>query len=213
MEIVFDAASSRAHSLDVNTVTWNHTVGTGGNRILVVGLALEDSSLSDLVVNSVTYNGVAMSHVPGSDNTVTGYVKTDLWYLLNPPTGTYQVLVTFAGKVRSKICGSVSLSNVAQQAPAAVAVNSVTTYETSISTDINVPTASSWVVDVVAGSSGAGSFTETAAEMSLRWTQITDYSSGASSTKESSSGATTLSYTNTANGRMSHSLAAFAPAE
>ncbi len=212
VEIVFDSASSIAHSTSGTTLSWDHTVGTGSNRILVVGLAMEDTSSTDIVVSSVKYNNIAMSHVSGSDNVVAGYEKTDLWYMLNPPSGQHAVLATFAGLVRYKTCGAVSLANVAQQAPIAVAVNGLTISGTSISSTIDVPTASSWVVDVV-GSGGGGDFTETAAGMNRRWRQKTSSSSGASSTKASSGGVTTLSYSNTVSGRISHSLAAFAPAE
>src|SRR5262245_61235064 len=63
--IAFDSAVSKA-TVNAASVTWSHTVGTGTNRVLVVGLSTEDTSSTVLNVASITYNGVAMTAVSGS---------------------------------------------------------------------------------------------------------------------------------------------------
>src|SRR5215467_14281840 len=81
--IAFDSAVSK-QTVNAATVTWSHTVGTGANAILIVGLATEDTSSTVLNVSSVTYNGVAMTAVPNSAATAGSSTldKTQLFYLL-----------------------------------------------------------------------------------------------------------------------------------
>ncbi len=55
--IVFDANSSNSTNSSW-TLNWSHTIGSGENRILIVGLAGEDNSDNNLVVNSIKYNNV-----------------------------------------------------------------------------------------------------------------------------------------------------------
>src|SRR5436190_13952730 len=63
--IAFDSAVSKS-TINAASVTWSHTVGTGTNRVLIVGLSTEDTSSTVLNVASITYNGVAMTAVSGS---------------------------------------------------------------------------------------------------------------------------------------------------
>jgi len=92
MAISFDASSHDKDS-DVSSLTFSHTVGSGSNRILVVGIY--NKSGGDLVT-SVTFNGTALTRLGtasgGSLNQ--GY----LYYLLNPDTGTHNIVVTLSGE-------------------------------------------------------------------------------------------------------------------
>src|SRR5262245_17067003 len=92
--IAFDSAVSKS-AVNAATVTWSHTVGTGANRILIVGLSTEDTSSTVLNVSSITYNGVAMTAVTGSAATAgtSTLDKTQLFYLLNPPSGAHTISV------------------------------------------------------------------------------------------------------------------------
>lgn len=220
--IEFDAASS-ATSGDVSgdTLTWSHTVGNGSNRILVVGAACEKNGGNDnfLTISSLTYGAASMSPVAGSGIMVpaSGHrVKTELYYLLAPASGTDTITVTYGGAVNRRVGGAISLTNVKQQAAEAVITNS-NTGSSTISTDITTLTDGALVLDVVSqGDSDPNSFTTTTFGMVERWEQVSDGNghTGAGSTKPVvSAGSTTMSWSHTGNTRMAHSLAAFAPAE
>ena len=165
--IVFDANSSNSTNSSW-TLSWTHTIGDGGNRILIVGLGAEDNRDTDLVVNRIKYNNVSMSPVLGSSITEgTSYkMKTELYYLLEsdlPPAGSYTIAVTYSGEV-TRICGGgISLANVAQEPAEAVDTNS-TTWGNNVSTDIATQTDGAWVVDI-AGSGDPGTFAPTGIDM------------------------------------------------
>ncbi len=217
LPIEFDAVSS-AHDNDDGgtTLSFSHTIGDGNDRILVVGLALEDDVPASIEITGVTYYGVAMILVPSSAAmTGTGWLqKTAIYYLLEealPSAGSYTVEVTFAGTVLDRSAGAVSLFNVAQVPPKAVATSVVADPGAqTIATDISTLTDGAWVIDVV-GSGDPGSFAQTGG-MTERWDVSPQSSTAAGSTKVvSTAGMTTLSWQHTNVKRLAHSLAAFAP--
>jgi len=159
--IAFDSAATKT-ATNAASASWSHTVGSGTNNVLIVGLATEDTSTTSLAVSAITYNGVAMTAVPSSTATAGSSTldRTQLFYLLNPAAGAHTVAVTFGGAVNGVSAGSVSLSGVAQSAPTAAAINTATS-GTAISASVAVSTAGSWLVDVA--NSGAGSATLTPA--------------------------------------------------
>ncbi|MFL6333458.1 MAG: immunoglobulin domain-containing protein [Pyrinomonadaceae bacterium] len=122
-------------------------------------------SFNDLLSNNnqiaaVEFNNVAMRPVPDSLARSAGWrvqTATQLFYLNGgelPAPGTYDVAVTFTGKVDEAAGGAVSLFGVEPGAPAASATNSNLLGLGQISTNINAP-AYTWVVDVVASASDA----------------------------------------------------------
>lgn len=93
MAIAFDAATSfNGGASQVSSVTFAHTVGSGANRILVVGVALRNGTGQS--VTGVTYNGVAMTSAGVAINGTT--VRTSLWTLVNPASGTHDVVVSMS---------------------------------------------------------------------------------------------------------------------
>src|SRR5262245_32787085 len=65
--IGFDAASRAATTSTGRTsLSWSHTVGAGTDRLMVVGVAVEDAATTDANITSVTYGGVALTAVPNS---------------------------------------------------------------------------------------------------------------------------------------------------
>ncbi len=227
--ITFDANSSASSTAVTTSISWSHTVGTGSNRILLVAFSGRDGDPTggdpcDLVVSDVNYGGTSLTLVSGSAQ---GYdksgiaVRTELWYLLNPASGTDTITITCAGTNNYRVGGAVSLENVKQQAAEAVATN--TKYQSSgenmsISTNITTQTDGAWVFDAVALAVGNGSWSTTTSGMDDQWTRVPHNKySGAGSTKSvASAGSTTMSWLFTTPGtgskRLTHSLAAFEPA-
>ena len=88
MAIAFDAATNNYTASATTTYTTSHTC-TGSNLILIVG------TMNGFVTASgVTYNGVSMTKL--ADSTQVGQTMT-LWYLINPATGTNNVVTSFTG--------------------------------------------------------------------------------------------------------------------
>jgi hypothetical protein len=210
--IEFDSASD-ANAQDSNILSWSHTIGSGNNRILVVGAAGKDANSADLEISSVRYNNVSMNLVEGSARTAGSdpHIKTELYYLLEeslPETpDSYNVVVTYDGSVNEACAGAVSLKNVEQGPPEAVATNAQSG-SNSISTDIATLTNCAYVVDVV-GSDTSGTLSTATENMIQRWHQAATGSSAAMSTRAvDTAGTVTNSWSHTAIGQLVQSAIA-----
>lgn len=88
MAIAFDAVTDGGNAI-ATSLTFSHTVGSGSDRLLVVEMMGATSGSGD---GTCTFNGVSM--------TLAGKVQcpadrwTYLFYLLNPDTGTHDVVAT-----------------------------------------------------------------------------------------------------------------------
>ena len=101
---VFDSASGNKVGSGT-TNSWNHTIGSGSNRILMVAVSSGSS------VTGVTYNGIALTELKSIVYN-TPYTFS-VWYLLNPPSGTYACTITI-GASAFIVGASWSASNSAQ---------------------------------------------------------------------------------------------------
>ena len=91
MAVSVDSTSGGTASVGT-TVTVSHTVSSGSNRVLVVCIGMEYIS-GGFPITSVTYNGVALTE-PGGTGVIQSGLCCDLWYLVNPDVGTYNIVVT-----------------------------------------------------------------------------------------------------------------------
>ncbi|MBI4683859.1 MAG: hypothetical protein HY755_01525 [Nitrospirae bacterium] len=142
--IAFDSTTSGAANT-VNTITWSHTT-SGSNRILVVGLSIRNN----ISVSTVTYAGQALTRAgflshPGPGN----IIRVELWYLVNPSSGAYNVIVNMSA-MSSFIYGAVSLTGVDQINP--LDSQAVFGYGTgnNASANVSIATPNAWVVDTIA---------------------------------------------------------------
>src|SRR3989344_3768207 len=100
----FDAASETSAGAGDENITWSHTVGTGNDRILVVGVYIRGVSQSP-TVSGITYNGTALTKVNDETN---GAVRVEQWYLLSPDSGTHNIVASFsAASEGPRITGAV----------------------------------------------------------------------------------------------------------
>jgi pectate lyase len=158
--ITFDGATASKAKHNTSEIRWKHTIGGGADAAVVVAVSFNDFLNNNNQIAAVKLGNVAMRPVPDSVARSSGWrvqTTTQLFYLNGgetPAPGTYDVVVTFTGKVDEAACGAVSLFGVEPGAPAAVATNANLLGLGQISTNINAP-AYSWVVDVVASGSGA----------------------------------------------------------
>lgn len=135
-------------SFNVGTsFTASYTVGSGSNRLLVVGV-VGDLTLDD--VTGVTYNSVAMTQV-GKVQTPTGGRWTYLYYLLNPASGSNNVVVS-AGSSHFLGVGAADYTGVnSLNASVTNTASSSTTVTGTLTTSIN----NAWLMAAVGYTSGA----------------------------------------------------------
>lgn len=217
-DIIFDSVSSYSQSTEGSTISWSHTIGAGTNRLLIVGLAAEDTGTDDISVDSVYYNGVRMTEVPGSLSLyASGYSQqTVLYYLpevdLPAVAGSYTVEAFFAGPVNNRSVGAISLFNVNQNDPfdgVSTSTSSSSPIETSTATTLD----GCWLIDII-GCGNTGAFTADASGMSERFEVSTSSSSAAGGTRFiEEDGAAKMRWIHPAANKVAHSVAAIAPFE
>ena len=133
-------------------------IGTGPNRMLIVGVHVEEKgtdNAGDMVIASVTCGGHELTLMPGAEVQLSEmwrgdeyFLKVALYYLINPPSGTHDIKVTYAGPVRSGNVGAISLYNAQQAAPVTLVTNKQKK-EKKIITKITTKNEGAWVVDIV----------------------------------------------------------------
>jgi hypothetical protein len=116
--VAYDNSASN-YQASGTTLSWNHVVGTGSNRLIIVSVGVFPSSGQPTTVSSVTCAGNAMTLLStdmDNSNSTYGYLRAYTYYYANPPSGTDNILVTFAADTKS-VGGSASFLNVNQTTP------------------------------------------------------------------------------------------------
>lgn len=168
MAIALDSYNSVQTAI-ASSLTYSATVGAIANGILVVGVEYYNWALS---VSSLTFNGVSLTKAIRTNNGSLN-AATEIWYLVNPPSGAHSVVVTLTGS--TQLCSSAaSFSGVHQTTPMDTTAlgNVVGSGSGSLSQSITTVTAGAWLVDVVNGS--WGSLTANSPQVSLAWMTGTD---------------------------------------
>lgn len=144
--ISHDADSNSGYQAASSGYNWNHTCA-GSNRYLSVGIGM--LSLAQ-TVTAMTYNSVAMTFL-GSQNSVTGAARIELWGLIAPATGTNSIAVTLSGSIASAGVAS-SYTNVHQTSPTEGFNSAQATNVGAADATVNVTTVADndWCVDIVA---------------------------------------------------------------
>lgn len=111
------ASVSTGQSNSTSSLSFSHTVNSGENRLLLVGIATgasnyNGSNASD--VTSVTYRGSSMTLV--GNETSSGYGKVFIYALVNPAAGTGNVVVT-TNTSRAIVANATSFTGVNQTTP------------------------------------------------------------------------------------------------
>ena len=144
--IAFDAKSSGSGS-NVTSVTVSHTV-SGSNTILFVSVGTKDGG-GGAAVSGVTYNGVAMTNIT-TQNISSAYYQ-DLWYLINPSTGTNNIVASFGGvSADQAVVSAASYTGVLQISPLTTANTNQNSSANSLSSTVTTSVDNSFVVSSVA---------------------------------------------------------------
>jgi hypothetical protein len=187
---VVDVASSFSGG-STASLTWSHTcTGTGTDGILIVAAGFGETPPNTM---SATYNAVAMTAVPSSYKDDGVFDGVQLFYMLVPPTGAHNVVVSYSPNPTGCAAGAVSYTGVNQSTPfgtaatasgsSAIASVSVTSAvgelvigalasDSNNTITINGGT-SRWEVESVGGdtSYSQGDFTG-ASSVTVRWDQL-----------------------------------------
>ena len=97
LNLPFDAlgqvgfANAKAYQAHASSATFSYTVSAGSDRILIVGANVESSTR---YTQSVTYNSIALTKVTSLLSGAGPNCETSLWYLVNPPVGTFNIVAT-----------------------------------------------------------------------------------------------------------------------
>jgi|GEM_PF-1623445 len=203
-EISIDALSTSSQTCIACTLS--HTVA-GTNKLLIVGVSVSDNT--DVI--SITYSGQSLTRIR-FDEVLSTDRRSELWYLVNPPSGTANVVVTL-NQVETVIIGAISFTNVYQSSP--INANNGATDPTGVthpSVSLTTTVDNALIVDVV--STVQGSMTSSTSQIE-RWDLIRAQLAGSGSTNQTTTANTyTMSWTN--NGGLDQwamSAAAIRPAD
>ena len=162
-EIQFDYAAGASlpvssHQQKQTVAIKNFQVGSGRNRLLIVGVHVEEmgaENVNDMVIAGITFSEHELTLLPESEIQLSEmwrgdeyFLKVALYYLINPPSGTHDIKVTYAGPVRSGNVGAISLHNAQQAAPVTLDTN-MQKKQKKIITKITTKNDGAWVVDIV----------------------------------------------------------------
>lgn len=191
-------ATSKGNSNAATSLTIAHTTGTGANRLMLVGVTVGSSSSSGSnagTVNSVTYGGAALTLV-GVVSESNNRVRSYIYQLLNPSTGTANVVVTLSGATAKPLyAGVTTFTGVNQSTP----LGAYTSRNSSSTTSASLTVSSApgeLVFDTIAvdGESYSNIALTVGAGQTARWTtNTTNYLSGGSST-EAGANSVTMSW-------------------
>lgn len=177
------------------SVTLNHTVGTGSNRMILVSVAIERN---DATVSSVTYAGQPLGLLGRLTDPGAG-ARLEIWGRLGPNSGANQVAVTLSNSA-AVVVGAISFANVDQSNPFAAVQFFGSSTGTTASGSV-ASTAEQLVIGTIAANDQVGSVTAGAGQTS-RWNVVnTADVIGAGSTKDGAAGSTTMSYSFASSGR------------
>lgn len=136
---------------------WTHMVGSGSNRLLLVGFTMNpDGSDDGYSIVSVTCNSTAMTQLGmrHSDDQDAGFMAA--YKLINPPSGAVTITVTLNGVADCIVGGSISFTGADQTTGTGTPVVQVGDSSTT-STEAQIVVPSSTSGNTIMGFLGAGS--------------------------------------------------------
>ena len=114
MAIAIDSVTNGGAAGPVSSLTFSHTVTSDSfNRIIVVGATVERG----LTVSSITYGGQGLTLVISQTQPSNTDAVSYLYYLVDPPTGTNDVVVSVSGGTGFIGAGSISFTEAHQTDP------------------------------------------------------------------------------------------------
>lgn len=207
-------ANTANGTMAVNSLSFSHYIDNSANRMIIATVHLADSNPADMAVTSMTFNGVAMTLVPGSIATYDAAtdLRTMVYYMNEsqlPTAGDRTASLVTAGACDAMLLGITFVNTDGAMTPRAVTANTSAGSGT-MSSDVTIDVADSLVIDAIMNS-GPANYAATGTSQTLRYTRISNNRSGGASTRVLAwTGTPVFSYTSSGGGSgFAHSMVAF----
>ena len=197
--------SYSASTNGAGSVSWQHTTGSGNDRILLVSVDTFAYNSAPPTVTSVSYGSTSITSSFTALYSSNPQVRSYVFYLVNPSPGTSTVTVTFSSSTAAT-CGSTTYYNVNQTTPI-LASNTATNSGSSESISLSASGTSNKVLygHLATQKSSNNYAVSDSAQQTNRWSKSASYShsgtnyycAGRSSDKSVTSGTVSLSWTST----------------
>lgn len=117
-----------------SSLTISHTT-SGLDRLMLVGVSINNDYLETVL--SITYDGKYLTYV--NSETQSDDARVEIWMLVDPPTGTHNVVITFSADLkRYAVGGVITFTGVDQTDPLGTFAGN---NATSSSASVTVPSA------------------------------------------------------------------------
>jgi uncharacterized repeat protein (TIGR01451 family) len=160
-QIAQDNISTINSNGSTTSMSWFHTT-SGSNRILIVGVSYSAGSIT---TTTVTYGVTSLTRI-GVQSATLNQNRTELWYMVAPPTGSNAVAVTVSPARQMAAC-AISYTGVNQS-------TSLNTFASaagqSKTPSVNVPSAAGELVIDTVSANGDAQFLSVNAGQTQRWT-------------------------------------------
>jgi hypothetical protein len=184
--IQFDNSISVGVSGGTTSFTKAFTLSSADNRFLVVTIFTDSSNDK---VSGVTYNGVSMTRLYSrTDNTNSN--RFYMYYLINPASGTHNIVVLFNTSTLASALAS-SYTGVKQTSPVEAYGSNASGSSNPFVVSATVTTEESWLVGGIRANGGATEGTDTTFRISGGYGQYNADSNGGKS-----AGSQSLQYSN-----------------
>lgn len=139
------SVQSSTASASLNVISWSHTTTHDTTCLVIAGSTTNNAGT--LNITSVTFNGVALTFADGYTDSLR------IYYLLNPPIGTYTITVTASG-TNDRFFGAM-----AANLGAVNELNAISKINTSLETVSTNITTTKRSIFLIASSSGSDNST------------------------------------------------------
>jgi hypothetical protein len=130
---------------NVTSNSFSVTVGAGDNALFIQESALSGSGA--YAPSGITYNGVSLTMVPSS-SIVSTDIETSLWYLVNPPTGSHTLVVTYGSYAQNVAAGALPMSGVNTASPIGTAATAGSSSSLNVAVTVTGGTANDLYIGV-----------------------------------------------------------------
>ena len=147
-----------------SSATFSHSVSSGSDRLLLVTVLTN----GDEDVSSVTYGGLALSQAIERDAGNSDGTAVEIWYLVAPPVGTANIVVSFASSVDPSYIRADNLTGVHQTSPIGATASAIGN-SNDILVNITTTTANSLIFGAAAAHGGDTEPFDTGSGLTQRW--------------------------------------------
>lgn len=180
------------------TYTFSHTVGSGSNRMLIVGVSLLDTGTGK-EVGSVTYGGTSMTQIT---NLTGSGIRIQIFRLMAPAEGTANIVVDIEGISANKAAlGAISYFGVDQGTPTE---NQTSLSSEGTSSSISVTSETDDLVMDIVGTDKAIADTAAGPGQTRRWTAAAESGKETSSSTESGASSVTMDWNFSTTRKINH---------